>query len=137
MQSVSCAIITKLIASKKYYVKRSFVIILAAYPYILNQDISKWHFFHRSVPSRRRLPCLDGTLPVQMVLSLERAVRIDVSSANCRAKSHFRVRTAERNPIFRCPPLGPPETPLGPPETPGGREDRLQRNHFQSFSKNK
>ena len=41
-------------------------------------------------------------------------MRIDVSSANFRAKSHFRVRTAERNPIFRCPPLRCP--PLGPPE---------------------
>ena len=38
-------------------------------------------------------------------IPLERAVRIDVSSANCRAKSHFRLRTSERNPIFGCPPL--------------------------------
>ena len=34
--------------------------------------------------------------------------------ANCRAKSHFQVRTSERNPIFGCPPLRCP--PLGPPE---------------------
>ena len=36
--------------------------------------------------SRRRFPC---------GISLERAARIDVSSANCRAKSHFQVRTSE------------------------------------------
>ena len=28
-----------------------------------------------------------------------------MSSANCRAKSHFQVRTSVPNPIFRCPPL--------------------------------
>ena len=56
--------------------------------------------------SKRRFPC---------GFHLERAVRIDVSSANCRAKSHFQVRTSVRNPIFRCPPLRCP--PLGPPET--------------------
>ena len=33
----------------------------------------------------------------------------DVSSPNFRAKSHFQVRTSERNPVFRCPPLGHPE----------------------------
>ena len=60
--------------------------------------------------SRRRLPCLDGAFPCG--IPLERAVRIDVSNANCRAKSHFQVRTSERNPIFRCPPLRCP--PLGP-----------------------
>ena len=83
-------------------------------PYILNQDISPWHFSaHGAVQrapflSRRRLPC---------GIPLERAVRIDVSSANCRAKSHFQVRTSEQNPIFRClpsrcPRLGPPELSL-------------------------
>ena len=28
-----------------------------------------------------------------------------MSSATCRAKSNFQVRTSERSPIFRCPPL--------------------------------
>ena len=46
--------------------------------------------------SRRRLPC---------GISLERAGRIDASSANCRAKSRAQVRPSERKPIFRCPPL--------------------------------
>ena len=45
---------------------------------------------------------------------LERAVRIDEASANCRAKSHFQVQTSERSSIFRCPPLRC--RPLGPPE---------------------
>ena len=45
-------------------------------------------------------------------------MRIDVSSANCRAKSHLQVRTSERNPLFRCPPLRC--LPLGPPETNNG-----------------
>ena len=90
-------------------------------PYILNQDISKLHF-------SARLPCLDGAFRESNSLSrrrftcgisLERAVRIDVSSARFRAKSHFQVRTSERNPIFRCPPLRCP--PLGPPEFQGGR----------------
>ena len=54
---------------------------------------------------------LDGAFSVQTApclsrwcfpcgISLERAVRIDVSSASSRAKSHFQVRTSERNPIF-------------------------------------
>ena len=71
---------------------------------------------------------LDGAFPVWTALSLsrrcfpcgislERAVRIDVSSANFRAKSHFQVRTSERNPIFRCPSLRCP--PLGPPDSEG------------------
>ena len=47
-------------------------------------------------------------------MPLERAMRIDVPSANCREKSHFQVRTSERNPIFRCPPSRCPR--LGPPE---------------------
>ena len=42
---------------------------------------------------------------------LERAMRIDVSSANCSAKSTCRVRISVRNPIFRCPPLRPPDGP--------------------------
>ena len=40
-----------------------------------------------------------------------------MSSANYRAKSHFQVRTSERNPIFRCHPLRCP--PLGPPDSYG------------------
>ena len=32
-------------------------------------------------------------------------MRIDVSSANSSAKSHFQVRTSVRNPVFRCPPF--------------------------------
>ena len=52
--------------------------------------------FQLTVPSRWRLPC---------GIPLEREVRIDVSSANCRAKCHFQLRTSVRNPIFRCPPL--------------------------------
>ena len=47
--------------------------------YILNQDTSKWHF-QRTMPSRWRFPC---------VIASERAVRIDISSANFTAKSHF------------------------------------------------
>ena len=57
-----------------------------------------WAFSVYTAPSlsRRRLPC---------GIALERAVRVDVSSANFRAKSHFQMRTSQRNPIFRCPPL--------------------------------
>ena len=50
-------------------------------------------------------------------------MRIDVSSANCRAKSHFQVRTAERNPIFRCPPLRC--LPLGPPEASQSKNPKV------------
>ena len=90
-------------------------------PYILNQDISKWHFSpHGAVQtapslSRRCLPC---------GIPLERAVRIGVSSANCRAKSHFQVRTAERNPIFRCLPLRCP--PLLDQKNPRVRKIRVR-----------
>ena len=72
-------------------------------PYILNQDISKWHFsLHGGVwtapfLSRRRLPCLGRRL--RCGIPLERAVRIDVSSANCRAKSHFQTSP------FKMPPF--------------------------------
>ena len=106
-------------------------------PYLSNQDISKWHFsahggvaqrFRKGVGGQKGLAqenpshTLLVANPLRQQLSkpltygipLERAVRIDVSSANCRAKSHFQVRTSVRNPIFRCPPLKCP--PLGPPE---------------------
>ena len=59
-------------------------------------------------------------------IPLERAVRIDVSSANCRAKSHFQVRTSERNPIFRCPPLRCPS--LGPPDQKPGDHPNFRKN---------
>ena len=77
-------------------------------PYNLNRDITRWHssvhgavytatlLSRRRSLSRRRLPC---------GIPLERAGRIDASSANCRAKSRAQVRTSERKPIFRCPPL--------------------------------
>ena len=80
--------------------------------YILNQDISKWHFSPHGAVSTA--PCL-SRLCFPSGISLERAVRIDVSSANFRTKSYFQVRTLERNPIFRCRPLKCPS--LGPPET--------------------
>ena len=89
-------------------------------PYIFNQDISKWHFLGaRCYLSRRRLPC---------GISLERAVRIDVSSANCRAKSNFQVRTAERNPIFRCPPLRCPPLVGHTPSAAGTFRKKFRKN---------
>ena len=75
--------------------------------YILNQDISKWHFSEHGAVwtafslSSRCFPCLDG--------ALERAVRNDVSSENFSTKSTRRVRISVRNHIFRCPRLGPLE----------------------------
>ena len=35
-------------------------------PYILNQDILKNFIFQRTVPSRRRFPCLDGAFCVEL-----------------------------------------------------------------------
>ena len=64
----------------------------ALHPYILNQDISKWHFSPHSAVytapclSRQCFPC---------GISLERAMRIDVSSANFRAKDHFQELQSE------------------------------------------
>ena len=71
--------------------------------------------------SRRRLPC---------GIPLERAVRIDVSSANCRAKSHFQVRTSVRNLIFRCPPLRCPE--FQATLTAGSHRTRTVSEHFSA-----
>ena len=57
--------------------------------------------FHRPVLSTRRFPCLDPC-----GIALERAVTVDVSSANLSAKSSFRVRISVRNPTFKMSPFG-------------------------------
>ena len=55
--------------------------------------------------------CLGGALSLWGLAFLERAVRIDVPSADLGAKSTCQVRISKRNPIFRCPPFGASRTP--------------------------
>ena len=69
--------------------------------------------------SRRCFPC---------GISIESAVRIDVSSANFRAKFHFQVRTSERSPIFRCPPLRCPPLVGHTPSTAGTFRKKFRKN---------